>query len=94
MTATKKATFLKYKDRRSKSDKDIHEEEQQYLVEDAKDQLQLDVKETGRELTRARRNLTDQYGANPLNSQNILEAEDDVEALTLGVKRLKGLTQG
>ena len=83
--------FAKYKTRISKSQSDKEKEELQYAVEDAQDQLQSDLKATKRAFTEAKRKLDLLYGAFPLDSQAILEAEDDVEGLEKGVERLTAL---
>jgi hypothetical protein len=57
-------------------------------VEDAQDQLQADLKATKRELSKANRALNDLYGAFPLDSSAIFNAEDEVTSLKKGVERL------
>lgn len=85
------AKFAKYSTRISKSQQDLEKEAKAYQVEDAQDQLQADLKATKRELSKANRALNDLYGAFPLNSGAIFNAEDEVTSLEKGVERLTDL---
>ena len=83
--------FVKFSERvlASKSEKD--QLELQYQIEDAEDQLKSDIKATERALTQAKRELEKSYGALPFNTQNILNAEANVDSLTEGLAKSKAL---
>ena len=65
--------------------------ELEYQIEDAEDQLKSDIKATERALTKAKRELEKSYSNLPFNTQNILNAEANVDSLTEGLAKSKAL---
>lgn len=65
--------------------------ELEYQIEDAEDQLKSDIKATERALTKAKRELEKSYGTLPFYTQNILNAESNVDSLTEGLAKSKAL---
>jgi len=86
------AKFLTYEERISRSPEEMLSQEKQYQIEDAKDQLDADIKATRRALSKAERNLDPLYSAFPLDTQAIFAAEDNVKALKAGLERLNDLS--
>lgn len=74
-----------------RSEEEKKSQELLYQIEDAEEQLKKDIKETGRALTEAKRELEDSYCVSPFNTQHILDAEAQVERLELGLNKAKAL---
>ena len=83
--------FVKFSERVLASQSEKDQLELQYQIEDAEDQLKSDIKATERALTKAKRELEKSYGALPFNTQNILNAEANVDSLTEGLAKSKAL---
>ena len=86
-----KAKFAKFAERVLQSKEDKEQLELSWEIEDAEKQLQEDITASERALMVAKRTLETSYGKLPLVSQNILDAQDEVESLEEGVKKLKSL---
>ena len=82
---------LKYKERLSQSQSEKESLDLQYQVEDAHLQLQGDIKETTRSLTKAKRTVEDLKGKFPLDSNAIASAIHEVDNLEGGLKILNDL---
>ena len=83
--------FVKFSERVLASQSEKDQLELQYQIEDAEDQLKSDIKATERALTQAKRELEKSYSNLPFNTQNILNAEANVDSLTEGLAKSKAL---
>lgn len=82
---------LTYMERITLSDKAKLSEELGYQAEDNKSQLEADLKETSRELIRQRRVLDELKSAATLDSEEILNKQDEIKGIEAGVKALEDL---
>jgi len=73
------------------SDKEKELQDIQYLAAQGNLQLQADILATNQELIEANQRLSNSKGAFPFNSQNILNAQADVESATNGLAALNAL---
>ena len=83
--------MTKYKTLLSKSQEESDKEELGFKVEEGEQQLAADILNTRRSLSKAKREVLAVKGRFPLDSQSILDAEDDVTAIEQTIERLEGL---
>lgn len=82
---------MKYLDRLKKSPEDKLTEQQEWLAEDNKLQLEADLKATSRELKLEKRRLEGLKSQEKLDSGKILQSLDNIEGLEKGEKALTKL---
>jgi hypothetical protein len=63
----------------------------EFQVEEAQQQLQADVLATKRSLASSKQSLLAAKSARPFNSQDVINAQLQIEGLEDGLKRLNGL---
>ena len=82
---------INFKERKLVSSEELDQKEVQYAVEEAKLQLQSDILATEKLLAVKKAELEDAKCTVPLNSNNIVNLQIEVESLADGLKRLKAL---
>ena len=82
---------LKYKDLLQQSQKEKDEQQVEFQVEEAQQQLQADVLATKRSLASSRQVLLAAKSARPFDSQAVINAQLQIEGLEDGLNRLNGL---
>lgn len=84
---------LKYKDLLQQSQEEKDKQEIEFLVEEAKQQLESDILATNKSLATNKRKLLQQMSSIPLDSQSIINIQVEIEGLEDGLKRLNSLKE-
>ncbi len=82
---------MKYKELMMKSQEQLEVEALNYMVEDNKLQLELDLKATSRSLTEGQRNLVALKSKEILDTKAILDQIEDIEAMERAIEVIKAL---
>ena len=90
---TKKATSMKYRDLRQKSQDQIEAEQLEWQIEDAQEQLEADLKATSRRLKLERQELLCLKSTEALDFQEIFAKIDLIEGLEQAVIRFEKLKE-
>ena len=85
------AQQLKYRDLLQQSQKEKDEQQVEFQVEEAQQQLQADVLATKRSLASSKQVLQAAKSARPFDSQAVINAQLQIEGLEDGLNRLNGL---
>lgn len=81
----------KYKELLSQSESQKDQQELEFKVEEAKQQLAQDQLATKKELARVKRELNIAKSSFPLESAKIIELQNEIEAYEKGLSRLEEL---
>lgn len=87
----KKGQIIKVKSLYLQSSEELEKQAILDELEDAESQLTEDTRKTERALRDAKRDLKDVVRARPFNSNNIIDAKNEIKALEDGLKELKEL---
>ena len=83
-----KDKVLKLRELYQMSQEDRDQEELDFSIEEASQQVDADLTATKKELSSAKKQLKDAFRANPINVSSIFDAEDKIEGYEAGLKRL------
>lgn len=84
---------LNYKEKRLLSESEQSQKDVEYMVKDAKLQFEADILATQRELDTKKAEFEDAKCEYPLNTQDLINLQIEIEALEDGLNRLNKLKE-
>jgi len=83
-----KDKVLKLRELYQMSQEEIDQEELDFSIEEASQQVDADITATKKELSTAKKQLKSSLRSNPIDVKGIFDAEDKIEGYEAGLKRL------